>query len=323
MGRLTSVEVCAGGGGLALGLERAGFDPVLLLDDRDVACETLRLNRPAWNVLEMDLVDFDPVDHPISYDVDLLSAGLPRVKSSATVNRAETGKEADLLKVTIQLASAVQSRAVLIENVPELVEKPQYAEVREYVRAELEHLGYRLNWFVLDAADYGVPQRRKQGILIALKNPYADAFEPPVPTVDDHITVGEALRESMGERGWTGLEQWVAGAVHVAPTLVGGSYGRGGGDLGPRGSKRAWERMGINGGALGDEVPGPDGAQESDKSGSPHKKLTVPQAALLQAFPPEWSFAGGKTNRYRQIGQASPPLVAEALGRAVAAALKS
>ena len=109
----------------------------------------------------------------------------------------------------------------------------------------------------------------------------------------------------------------------VAPTLVGGSYGRGGGDLGPRGSKHAWVRMGINGNALGDEVPGPDGKQESDKSGSPHKKLTVQQAALLQAFPPEWSFAGAKTNRYRQIGQASPPPVAEALGRAVAAALAS
>ncbi|MGC8920737.1 DNA cytosine methyltransferase [Streptomyces griseoaurantiacus] len=321
MRRLVSVDMCAGAGGLALGLERAGFDPVLLLDSKPQACETLRHNRPSWNVLEMDLLDFDPVEHQESYDVDLLSAGLPRVQSAATTKRMDTGLELGLLKATIYLVHAMQPRALLIENVPGLVDDPAFEEVRAFIRNELEHLGYGLHWFVLNAADFGVPQDRKQGVLMALKEPFSAKFEVPAPTIEKHITAGEALRASMSARGWTGADTWAAQANQVAPTLVGGSEQRGGADLGLSGTKRAWARMGINGGALSDEVPGPDGVQESDTSGSPLKKITVDQAAVLQSFPTDWIVTGRKTARYRQIGHASPPPVGEALGRAVIRAL--
>ncbi|MFE3180876.1 DNA cytosine methyltransferase [Streptomyces violascens] len=321
MRRLRAFDVCSGAGGLALGLERAGFDPALLLDSRRVACETLRLNRPAWNVLETDLLDFDPEKHRECYDVDLLSAGLPRVKSSATTKRVETGEELRLLEATVLLAHAVQPRALLIENVPGLAGAPEFTEVREFIHKELEHLGYKFRWFVLNAADFGVPQDRKQGILVALKDRHIEAFRTPEPTVTSHVSAGKALHASMSARDWVGADAWTAQADRVAPTLVGGSYNRGGADLGPTGTKGTWARMGINGAALSDEVPGPDGIQESDKSGSPLKKITVPQAAILQSFPSDWIFAGGKTNQYRQIGHASPPPVGEALGRAIADAL--
>ncbi|MFL3866460.1 DNA cytosine methyltransferase [Streptomyces bacillaris] len=317
MSKLRFVDVCAGAGGLALGLEEAGFEPVLLLDRKPVACETLRLNRPSWNVMETDLLDFDPTEHRHTYDVDLLSAGLPRVKSSATVARAETEEELRLLEAAVLLAHSIQPRALLIENVPGLVDSPSFEGVREFIRKELEHLGYRFRWFVLNAADFGVPQDRKQGVLVALKERYFPAFAPPAPTVSEHVPVGRALRRSMAARGWPGADAWAAQAVSVAPTLVGGSDNRGGADLGPTGSKKAWERMRVNGGALADDVPGPDDAV------SGMIKLTDAQAALLQAFPREWRFAGRKTARYRQIGHASPPPVGAALGRAVAAALGS
>ncbi|MGW7594694.1 DNA cytosine methyltransferase, partial [Streptomyces rubiginosohelvolus] len=306
---LRFVDVCAGAGGLALGLEQAGFDPVLLLDRKAVACETLGLNRPHWKVLEMDLLEFVPDEHPQTYDVDLLSAGLPRVKSSATAARTETDEEQQLLRAAVLLAHSIQPRAVLLENVPGLVDAAAFEPLRAFVREELEHLGYRLHWFVLNAADFGVPQDRKQGVLVALKERYFDSFRPPVPTVGKHVPVGEALRDSMAARGWGGADAWAAQAISVAPTLVGGSDNRGGADLGPTGTKAAWARMGVNGGALGDEVPGPEG---DDSQGL--IKLTVAQAALLQGFPAEWLFAGRKTARYRQIGHASPPAVGEALG---------
>lgn len=322
MKRLTSIDVCSGAGGLALGLERAGFDPVLLLDHKPVACETLRLNRPRWNVLEMDLLDFDPVDRAEWQDVDLLSAGLPRVRSSATSRRVETGSERRLLEATALLIHAVQPRALLIENVPGLAVDDDFLGERDYLKAELEHLGYGLHWFVVNAADFGVPQERKQGILVALKQEYSGRFMDPAPRTADRVTVGAALLPSMRSRGWTGADAWAAQADRVAPTLVGGSDNRGGADLGLTGSKRIWAGMGINGGALADEVPDRDGAQVSDNSGSPLKKLTVEQTAVLQAFPPDWSFAGGKTLRYRQIGHASPPPVGEALGAAIRDALE-
>ncbi|WP_285563699.1 DNA cytosine methyltransferase [Streptomyces sp. RTGN2] len=317
MSGLRFVDVCAGAGGLALGLEQAGFEPVLLLDNKPVACDTLRLNRPRWNVLEMDLLDFVPDEHPQTYDVDLLSAGLPRVKSSATVARAETNEEERLLEAAVLLTYSIQPRAMIIENVPGLVDAEAFEPLRDFVRKELEHLGYRLHWFVLNAADFGVPQDRKQGVLVALKERYYGSFRPPVPTVDEHVSVGGALRRSMGARGWSGADAWAAQAIGVAPTLVGGSDNRGGADLGPTGTKAAWARMGVNGGALADEAPGPEVHRYPGLI-----KLTDAQAALVQSFPADWLFAGRKTARYRQIGHASPPPVGKALGTAVADALR-
>lgn len=317
MSGLRFVDVCSGAGGLALGLEQAGFDPVLLLDNKPVACATLHMNRPQWHVLQMDLLDFVPDEHPHTYDVDLLSAGLPRVKSSATATRVETDEEEQLLKAAVLLAHSIQPRAMIVENVPGLIGAASFEPLRAFVREELEHLGYRLHWFVLNAADFGVPQDRKQGVVVALKERYSDFFRPPLPTVDEHLSVGRALRRSMAARGWSGAEAWAAQATAVAPTLVGGSDNRGGADLGPTGTKNAWARMGVNGGALANEVPGPE------VDGSPGLiKLTDAQAALLQSFPTDWLFAGRKTARYRQIGHASPPPVGKALGTAVAEALR-
>ncbi|MEU4996652.1 DNA cytosine methyltransferase [Streptomyces sp. NPDC021622] len=321
MNKLRFVDVCAGAGGLALGLEHAGFEPVLLLDKKSVACETLRMNRPAWQVLETDLLEFAPSQHQETYDVDLLSAGLPRVKSSATVARTETEAELRLLEATVYLAHAVQPRALLIENVPGLVGAPDFEPIRDFIRKELDHLGYRFRWFVLNAADFDVPQDRKQGLLVALRKQYFDAFRPPEPTVREHRAVGRALRRSMAMGGWRDADRWAAQALSVAPTLVGGSDRRGGADLGPTGTKKAWARMGVDGGTVADDVPGPDFAWTPETGRHGMVRITADQAALLQGFPPDWRFAGKKTARYRQIGHASPPPVGRALGLAIQAAL--
>ena len=317
MSEFRFVDVCAGAGGLALGLEQAGFDPVLLLDNKKVACETLQLNRPKWEVMPTDLLEFVPDEHPATYDIDLLSAGLPRVRSSATAARTTTETEERLLRAAVLLVPSIQPRAFLIENVPGLVDAAEFESLRTFIREELEHLGYRLRWFELNAADFGVPQDRRQGVLVALKDRYFDLFRPPMPTVKEHVTVGKALRDSMAARGWPGADAWAAQALRVAPTLVGGSDKRGGADLGPTGSKKVWARMGVNGGSLADEVPGPD------FDASSMIKITNAQAALLQGFPADWQFAGKKTAIYRQIGHASPPPVGKALGRAIAEALRS
>ncbi|MEV5321158.1 DNA cytosine methyltransferase [Streptomyces sp. NPDC052687] len=323
MSGLTFVDVCSGAGGLALGLERAGFEPRLLIDEDDDACRTLRANRQHWNVLRADLLDFDPSEHPESYDVDLLSAGLPRVKSNATAGRAESGEEEGLLRAAVYLAHAVGPRALLLENVPSLVDSDRFRGFREFARAELEHLGYEFSWFILNAADFGVPQDRRQGVLVAIKKQWFPAFRPPSPTVVDHVSVGEALAASMRSRGWRDADRWAAQATTVAPTLVGGSKSRGGADLGPTGSKRQWERLGVNAHSLGDEIPGPDFEWAPELGRQGMVKLTVDQAALLQSFPPDWEITGRKTARYRQVGHASPPPVGEALGRAIADALRS
>ncbi|WP_256341404.1 DNA cytosine methyltransferase [Streptomyces sp. TLI_105] len=321
--RMRSVGVCAGAGGLALGLEEAGFDPVLLLDNRTVTCDTLRANRPDWNVLDIDLLDFDPVDHQQTYDVDLLAAGLPRVKATASVRRPERDDELEVLKATIMLMHGVRPRALLIENVPDLVTKAAYGPVREYITEELVHLGYDIHWFVLNAADFGVAQDRKEGVVVAFRDGRLDSFTPPMASVARHRTVGEVLGASMAARGWPQAAEWAAQADRPAPTLVGGSWNRGGADLGPTGTKRAWARMGVDGGTVADDVPGPAFTWDPSLGRPGMMPLTVRQTAALQGFPPEWDFAGRKTAQYRQVGHATPPPVGRALGEAIRTALKS
>ncbi|MET7699898.1 DUF6339 family protein [Streptomyces sp. NPDC005485] len=315
--RLRSVEICAGCGAQALGLEQAGFDPVVLIDSKADACFTIERNRPEWDTICIDLAQFPLNERPDIVGVDLLSGGLPRVKSMATVGRDEDTEERRVLRTAIELARAVRPKAVLLENVPDLAESSEFEVDREWMGAQLAEAGYRTTWKVLDAADFGVPQHRRSSFLVAMREPYFSRFSWPEPDDGPTPTVGQVLGPSMSSRGWLAAEEWIKGADRIAPALVGGSDRRGGADLGPTGSKKAWAALGVNGNSLGDEPPGADFPQGE------MPKLTVEQAARIQSIPEEWEFAGGKTSRYRQIGHAMPPPLATALGRAVAAALRS
>jgi DNA (cytosine-5)-methyltransferase 1 len=322
--RLRSLEICAGAGGLALGLEQAGFDPVLLLDNRSIACETLRVNRPQWDVREMDLLDFDPADHRQVYDVDLLSGGLPRVKSPATAARTRSDdQELSVLRAAVDLIYGVQPRAVLLENVPDLVRKSEYAPIREFVAEELGHLGYGFLWHVLNAKDHGVPQSREVGLLVAFKGNLIERFRWPMPYAGPQPTVGETLRASMGARGWPDADKWADQAGVVAPTIVGGSWDRGGADLGPTGAKQKWARIGVDGATVADDVPAPDFCWNPALGRPGLIPLTVDQVALVQGFPREWRIEGRKTARYRQVGNATPPPLARALGESIASTLRT
>jgi site-specific DNA-cytosine methylase len=315
--RFRFLEICAGAGGQALGLERAGFDPVLLIDSKADACFSIDLNRPAWDVVCMDLVQFNPTMRPEVAEVDLVSGGLPRVKSSATVGRAEDTEERRVLRAAVNLACGIRPKAVLLENVPDLVDGTDFDADRVWIEHELRQAGFRTSWKILNAADFGVPQNRRSGFLVALQDPYFGRFSWPEPNEEPPPTVGEALGPSMSAGGWPGAEDWIKNADRIAPALVGGSDRRGGADLGPTGSKKAWAALGVNGNSLGDEPPGGDFPVDE------LPKLTVEQAAMIQAFPDHWKLFGGKTSRYRQVGHAMPPPLAAAVGRALATALRS
>jgi DNA (cytosine-5)-methyltransferase 1 len=129
--------------------------------------------------------------------------------------------------------------------------------------------------------------------------------------------VGSTLADLMAARGWAGAAAWVARADRIAPTIVGGSKKHGGADLGPTRAKRAWAALGVDGMGVADLPPGPD----AELTHIP--KLTCEMVARLQGWRDEWGwqFTGRKTARYRQIGNAFPPPVAEAVGTAIRLAL--
>ena len=310
MMRLTSVEICAGAGGQALGLERAHFEHIAAVEVESVACETLLANRPLWNVINRDVRQLDASAYK---GVDLFAGGVPCPPFSIASKQLGAEDARDLFPVALDLVEEVQPKAVLLENVPGLA-APRFAAYRVKIRTRLEDLGFRVFWQPINAKDFGVPQLRPRFVLVALKREFAGAFRWPAPTAEPP-TVGEVLFEQMASRGWTGARDWARRANRIAPTLVGGSKLHGGPDLGPTRSRQAWAELGVDGLGVANEPP--DRNFPSD--GRP--KLTVQMAALLQGFPPEWRFSGKKTAQYRQVGNAFPPPVAAALGNAIRAAL--
>ncbi|MEU9276712.1 DNA cytosine methyltransferase [Streptomyces sp. NPDC048341] len=320
---LTSLEICAGGGGQALGVEQAGFRHVALVEYKAEACETLRLNRPAWKVFEKDLREFKPEQDAGLSSVDLLAGGVPCTPYSIAGQQKGTNDERDLLPTALRLVKILRPRALMLENVKTLAQSKNFATVRQHITNELVALGYEVHIRVLDAKDFGVPQTRKRTLIVAVQQGLRK-FQWPTGNWELPQTVGEILLDSMKSRGWPGADEWAHLAGDIAPTIVGGSEKHGGGDLGPDRAKRQWAELAVNGDSTIGEVPGPDfvlqhGVGRGGWKGYP--KLTPEQVALLQGFPADWKFAGSRTARYRQIGNAFPPPVAHAVASEIAQVL--
>lgn len=308
---LTSIEICAGAGGQALGLEMAGFEHSALVEIEPPACATLRLNRPAWNVVEGDLIAFDGRPYK---GIDLLAGGVPCPPFSKAGKQLGERDERNLFPEAIRLVDECRPRAVMLENVRGLLDAV-FDDYRNSVEKQLKKLGYVPSWKLLNASDYGVSQLRPRTIFLGLRKDVADKFEWPDPLKSAPPTVGELLHDLMKKNGWRGADRWRDAANSIAPTLVGGSKKHGGPDLGPTRAKAAWASIGVDGMGLWDDAP------PRDFVGLP--RLTPRMTARIQGFPDEWQFFGRKTAAYRQIGNAFPPPVAAAVARQIFSALTS
>ena len=309
MQRLTSLELCAGAGGQALGLEQAGFEHVALFENDAHACNTLRLNRPEWRVEEHDL--FQPFDFAQFRGVDLLAGGLPCPPFSAAGKQLGEQDERNLFTRGVEIASLVQPKAIMFENVRGMLD-PKFRDYRDSIELKLRAQNYEVFWHKVQASDFGVPQLRPRMVMIALKRQYA-AYFSFAPKQFKAPTVGEALGVDMAANGWSGAANWAAKANRIAPTVVGGSKKHGGPDLGPTRARAEWLDLGVNGGTIAANAP------EAGFVGTP--KLTVAMVAKLQGFPADWKISGLKTAAYRQVGNAFPPPVAKAVSGLIANAL--
>jgi DNA (cytosine-5)-methyltransferase 1 len=380
---LTSIEICAGAGGQAVGLHNAGFDHLALVEWDPDAVNTLRANVggwPGWSeerakaLTPMDVRDFLKSEEFKNLDLqgkplDLLAGGVPCPPFSLAGKRLGKADERDLFPAALEIIDALRPNAVMIENVRGILEPPEvFIEYRRHILSELRRFGYVVPeidvedtaraqdremqrvWRRLDASDFGVPQLRPRAILVAIHRRVIQngvEFVWPQKVSGVQASVVGKLRKSMRERCkdfWeknqdgqpagpgdrTGKDvfyKWLIDAKKardagrgVAPTLVGGSRKHGGADLGPTRAKRAWEVMGVNAMGVANDRKECDPKRDLFRDAGP--MLTVEQAAIIQGFPRDWDFQGKKTARYRQVGNAFPPPVAEAVGRAIAAVLR-
>jgi len=310
---LSTLEICAGGGGQAIGLEQAGFRCDGLLDNDRHCCATLRANWADARVIEQELSLFVDQEAKSFRGIDLLAGGLPCPPFSIAGKQFGERDERNLFPVTLDLIDATRPRAVMIENVRGIL-GAGFQDFRQQLSGRLKKMGYFSEWQLLNSSDFGVPQLRPRAVLIALKRDIANHFAWPSSNGRVPQTVGETLIDLMSERGWKGAERWKAQANTIAPTIVGGSHKHGGPDLGPTRAKRAWAKLGVDGMGIANEAP------ERNFVGNP--RLTVRMVARLQGFPDEWQFSGGKTAAYRQVGNAFPPPVARAVATGIAACLR-
>lgn len=309
-GQLTCLEICAGAGGQSLGLELAGFHHEAAVELEREPCETLRLNRPDWKVIEGDVREVNGQDFR---GIDLLAGGVPCPPFSIAGKQLGADDERDLFPEALRLVEETKPSAVMLENVRGL-STVKFAPYRESIRARLSALDYESQWQVLNASEFGVPQLRPRFILVAMRKTYLAKFKWP-SAASTPTTVGEALFPLVARDGWSGAADWADRANGIGPTIVGGSRKHGGPDLGPTRARAAWLELGVDGKGVANFGPN----EETPHDHTP--RLTLEMVAAVQGFPPDWEFFGKKTAAYRQIGNAFPPPVAEAVGSAIAQAL--
>ena len=321
---LTSIEICAGAGGQALGLEQAGFEHRLLVEYWAPAVKILQENRPEWNVIPEDVRKIDFHEYREA-SIDLVAGGVPCTPASKAGKQLGASDERNLWPEAIRMVDEVRPRAAMFENVRGLMD-PKFEGWRNETLDALAALGYEdAVWDMVYAADFGVPQLRPRSVLVAFRDADArERFRWPEPVTPEgaRVSVGEALKDLVSVNGWGGADRWATEvATTVGPTLVGGSEKHGGADLGPTRARAQWRRLGVDGLGLANHGVAPARDHDPDEP----FKLNVRMAARVQGFPDDWLIDEvlRKTNAYKTMGNAFPPPVARAMGNAIRAALKS
>jgi DNA (cytosine-5)-methyltransferase 1 len=306
---LTSLELCAGAGGEAIGLHAAGFEPLGVFEQDKYALETLQHNYPFGPLFAGDLreIDFEVYRGK----VDLLAGGVPCQPFSNLGDQRRDGDERDLFMDAVRIAAEVQPRAIMLENVLGFRRREGKLYIAEII-SELRKAGYSAEIFQVAAKDYGLAQARPRVVLVAFQDSsLMRAFKMPPTFPQWNTTVGEAVRDLMGANGWNGVGEWARKADKIAPTLVGGSSRSGSQGFASKFQFDDWARIGIDGTKLATDAPA---ANESETL---MPRLTIGMGARLQGFPDGWEFQGSSRQQRRQVANAFPPVVAAAVGLAI------
>lgn len=326
----TSIELFAGAGGLALGLEKAGFKHVLLNEYDSNACNTLRTNRKNWNVVEGDV-------HNISFleyrgKVDLLSGGFPcQAFSYAGKGGGFEDTRGTLFFELARAAKEIQPKVILCENVKGLTSHDN-GNTFKVICNTFSEIGYTLfPTKVLKAVQYKVPQKRERIILVAIKNDYVGKVNYNYPSpykrvlhLRDAFTAGVLYPTDVPDSVYPRYSEskakvlalvpeggdWRDLPIDIAKEYLGGSWLLGGGKTGMA------RRLAMDEPSL-TLTCAPAQKQTERCHPIETRPLSVREYARIQTFPDEWLFCGDITSQYKQIGNAVPVNMATAIGRSI------
>jgi DNA (cytosine-5)-methyltransferase 1 len=318
----TVIELFAGAGGLALGLERAGFETVLLNEIEPDCVATLRKNRPNWNILHEDIkkVSFKGMK------ADAVTGGFPcQAFSYAGKRLGFEDIRGTLFFDFARCVKEVQPKIFVAENVAGLPSHDQgrtFKTMLDILANEVD--GYHVQYRVVNAWDYGVAQKRKRILIVGTKKGYKFSFPEPnryKPVLRDALKdVPKSEGTSYSQRRKNILDNvppggcWVNLPVEMQKEYMGASFTSGGGRRGMA-RRIAWDEPSLT------LTCSPSQKQTDRIHPEETRPFTVREYARIQTFPDNWDFAGSVASRYKQIGNAVPVNLAEAVGKSMISTL--
>ncbi len=328
------LELFAGAGGLALGLERAGFQTIALVEKDEDACSTLRANRTNWKVIERNIEEvaekgiFSFIDEQ---EIDLISGGYPcQAFSYAGKKLGFEDVRGTMFYYYAMILKAVKPKVFLVENVRGLVSHDR-GRTLATMKSVFSEIGYKIVHRILNAVDYNVAQKRERLVLVGIREDVLEssrgvvyAFPKPfgkILTLRDVIwnvpkspgaTYSESRKEVLDMVPPGGC--WRDLPKDVAQNYMGKSYFSGGGRTGMA-RRLSWDEPSLA------VLCSPSQKQTDRCHPDETRPLTTREYARIQSFPDEWVFAGSISSVYKQIGNAVPVNFAEAIGRSLVALL--
>ena len=328
MTQAAAIGLFSGAGGLDLGLENAGFHLAASVEIDETRCQTLLKNRPRWRVIQSDIRDLSGDEKaPLTNcgDVTLVAGGPPCQPFSKSVYWQTAGKIRDkdrsqLIFEPLKIAEQVDAEAILIENVPGLCYKNARPHLERLLR-QFKKSGYKANWGVIDAADYGVPQNRKRLLILGMKDAKPLLPHPTHGERRDHITAGNAIEnlenghveecEKVNGKYGELLKKIPPGRNYIHLTE------RGDGEPIFNYRSKYWSFL-LK---LSPERPSWTIASRLGTYTGPfhwdNRRLRVSELKRLQAIPDSWTFSGSERATRIQVGDAMPPLLAQRVGEQI------
>lgn len=321
MRKFNSIELFAGCGGTALGLENAGFENILAVDNDKNACKTLRKNRPEWNIVCDDIknIDFKPYNGL----VDLLSGGVPcQSWSLAGIGLGFDDPRGQVFFDFLNATKTIEPKFILFENVKGML-LHNSGETFQFIRSKFHELGYKTYYKLINAYNLGVPQKRERLIMIGVRDDLNTKYLFPcqLGTTKTDLRmaldgVPESNRPSYSESKRCVLDLvppggcWRDLPINVQKEYMGSSYNQTGGRTGIA-RRLSWDKPSPT------LTCSPSQKQTERCHPDETRPLTVREYARIQTFPDDWEFCGSISSQYKQIGNAVPVLMAEKIGEMI------
>ncbi len=334
MGKLKTIELFAGAGGLALGIEKAGFETIGLIEIDKDAADTLKLNRPWWRVINADIAEISKLNLLQYFDLkkgelDLLSGGAPCQSFSYAGKRLGLeDARGTLFYHYAKFLEQLQPKMFLFENVKGLLTHDK-GRTYKTISDIFESTGYIVQKQILNAWDHGVAQKRERLIIIGIRKDMKDNISFQFPLPHNYKPVLRDILYNVPESEGASYPEQKRKIFELVPP---GGYWRDiPQDIAKEYMKSCWYMEGGRTGILRrlsmDEpsltVLTTPGQKQTDRCHPLETRpFTVRENARCQSFPDDWQFCGSVGAQYKQVGNAVPVNLAYDIALNIRNALK-